>query len=79
MGLKRTSIRSLHPEGMSAISRGLSEATPPEEIRSNELHPEGMPARFDLADIGDLPASLQDAKLSFRTRHRGCRGRSTPG
>ena len=22
----------LHPEGMSAISRGLSEATPPEEV-----------------------------------------------
>ena len=41
----------LHPEGMSAISRGLSEATPPEEFGQSVLNPEGMPARFNLSDI----------------------------
>ena len=30
--LRRTMATGLHPEGMSAISRGLSEATPPEEV-----------------------------------------------
>ena len=57
----------LHPEGMSAISRGLSEATPPEEFGKTNLHPEGMPARFNPADIGNLPASLQDANLCSKT------------
>ena len=52
---------------MSAISRGLSEATPPEEFGKTNLHPEGMPARFNPADIGNLPASLQDPNLCSKT------------
>ena len=36
----------LDPEGIAAISRGLSGATPPEEIKKTKLHPEGMPDTF---------------------------------
>ncbi len=35
---------SLHPEGMSAISRGLSEATPPETEAMTARTPVGVPA-----------------------------------
>ncbi len=63
----------LHPERMSAISRGLSEATPPEEVEQVALHPEGMLAQCKRPDIGNLPASLQDAKPLAWTRDRGCR------
>ena len=53
----------LHPGGMPAISRGLSEATPPESVWDS--HPEGMPARLNLFDMENLPASLQDANPRF--------------
>ena len=32
IGERWTTATGLHPEGMSAISRGASEATPPEEV-----------------------------------------------
>ena len=80
-GERWTTATGLDPEGMSAISRGLSVRDTPgrEEFGQTDLHPEGMPARFSLAGIGNLPASLQDANPFARIHDRGCRRRSTPG
>ena len=80
-GWSKTDISPiLHPEGISAISRGLSEATPPpDEFGQSDLHPEGTPARLNRTGHQSLPASLQDANPFSMIPDRGCRGRSTPG
>src|SRR5262245_30279861 len=43
-----TSCRQLHPSGVPDISRGLSEATPPETRRRLNFHPGGVTVRLQM-------------------------------
>ena len=70
--------RCLDPEGIAAISRGLSGAIPPVEVEQTDLHPEGMPALEDRSQHGRRLASLQDAEPRESTPP-GVSRCSTPG
>ena len=63
-------VVGFHPEGITAISRGLSlRDTPGGEATKWDLHPEGMLADSICQPDGTLLTSLQDEESG---RHRLC-------
>ena len=69
---ERNEVRRFHPEGMSAISRGLSVCdTPGTEAQNGDLHPEGMLAGSRCQAVCTVPASLQDATATGSTSSGG--------
>ena len=61
-------VIGFHPEGITAISRGLSVRDTPGEVSSKwDLHPEGMLAGSGCPPDGNVLASLQDANHLDRT------------
>ena len=81
IGERWTTANGFHPEGMSAISRGLSEATPSEElraVRTDSFNRVGNAPRVVRRNTitrrrtrGALPTRLNESVLTARSSSEG--------